>query len=617
MLKLLVFLSFFTFLNASILELNYAQKKFENFTLSYLLDKNSNLTLQQVKEMQFKTINNKHAFNGHTGTSWYKIKFNNITDIKQKIYLHNNFAYFFKEISIFEVLDGTLFDQNKYNILDSSSENELTGSILIYETTVLPHSTKEIFLKNLPMVSNLLDLNIYDKKSSIDALIQSSIYSIMIVSIMLTLAFYNATLYFFNKRKEFLFYALYMITPAIGLTYKYGIIFRHFHLYGEDTYWLNLTAIVLNAFLALFLIQTLNTKILSKRIHNLLQSIIIFVSINILIAFFINLTFAIEVFKLIFVYTLLVMLYLSYYLFRVSHPLTKIFITAYSFYFTGMIITILAMSGVIELNFFTFHSGGIGLIMEGLFFSYLMHYNVKNLEREIRKQRDIIITKNKKAQIGEMVNAITHQWKQPISRVASITTLLEFQINQKTEISTIYLQDKISQINSNIFFLNDTIDDFKDFFNPNITGKKHSLEAIINKAVTLSLDDTVVKNISINVDINFNKKVKIHSNEILHILLNIIQNSKEAFKDNVRDSNMIKIIGFTKDNKTYIDIVDNAGGIDEETLPFIFNEYYTSKKDKSGSGLGLYLTKVILENHLKGSIEAKNIKDGAMFRIIL
>ena len=80
---------------------------------------------------------------------------------------------------------------------------------------------------------------------------------------------------------------------------------------------------------------------------------------------------------------------------------------------------------------------------------------------------------------------------------------------------------------------------------------------------------------------------------------------------------MIKIIGFTEDNKTYIDIIDNAGGISKENLPYIFHENYTTKANEDGTGLGLYLSKVIIEEHLHGSIEVKNINNGTMFRIIL
>ncbi|MEN8302511.1 MAG: 7TM diverse intracellular signaling domain-containing protein [Campylobacterota bacterium] len=617
MFKILIFLSIFTFLNASTIELNYIDKKIEDFNISYLVDKNSSHTIQTIRNMQFNGISNRHAFSGKIGTTWYKIDLKNITKVQKEVFLHNRFAYFSREINIFEFSNGKQVNQERYNILEEKSSNKLTGNTLVYEMMIPPKSESTIFIKNSPMVSSLFNLNIYDKKSSTQALVDEHFYSIVIISIMLTLAFYNATLYFFNKRKEFLFYALYMVTPAIGLMYKYGLLFSHFHFYGEKTYWFNITAILMAAFLALFLKQVLNTKEMNKKIDHLLNSVLYLVMINVAIALVIDLTFAIEVFKYIFVYTLSIVLYLGYYLFKTSHPLAKIFSIAYLFYMSGMIITILAMSGAIEMNFFTFHSGGIGLIIEGLLFSYLMHYNIKILEQKIRDQKEIIISKNKKAQLGDMISAITHQWKQPLSRITSITSLLEFKIGKNSKIPTKELSEKISQINSNTVFLSDTIDDFKDFFNPSVVAKECDVAVVIQKAIELSVDDTMTKEITISTDLNFTKKISIYKNELLHIILNILQNSKEAFKRSENEIKIIKIIGYMQDEKIYIDIIDNAGGIDEESLPFIFNEHYTTKEKKPGSGIGLYLSKIILEDHLKGSIEVKNINDGAMFRIIL
>jgi len=605
----------FNFLSATDVEVNYTDKNFENFQLSYIQDKNSSYTISQVQEMQLKRIKNKHGIAGKTGPIWYKLDLKNLTQIEQKLYLHNSFAYYSKEIDIFEFSKNKLIDQNRYNILTKGSSNPLVGSTLVYQFTIAPESETTIFIKNTPMVSNLFNLNIYDEKSSLEALMSTSFYSLVIISIMLTLAFYNVTLYFFNRRKEFLLYALYIATPAIGLMYKYGIIFSHFHLYGENSYWFNLTAILMPAFLILFIKQVLNTKEMHKKINYMLDTILFIIIIDVTIAFLVDLTLAMEMFKLMFAFTTIALIYLSYSLFKYSHPLATIFAAAYGFYIGGMIITILSMSGVIEMNFFTFHSGGIGIIIEALLFSYLMHYNVKILEEKIRQQREVIISKNKKAQLGDMISAITHQWKQPLSRVTSITTLLEFKLNADVEIPPTLLKEKITQINSNVHFLSDTIDDFKDFFNPNNIIENCNVESIVDRAIALSKDDTLAKEITIVKEIDIQKNLDIYKNEFLHIILNIIQNSKEAFKNSTGEIKLIKIIGYTKEDKVYLDIIDNAGGIKQDKLPFIFNEHYTTKEEKIGSGLGLYLSKVILEDHLKGSIEATNIKGGAMFRI--
>jgi len=617
MLKIFILSILSVFISLNALELNFTDEKYENFNILHFKDKNSSYTINTLKNVVFEPILNTHSFSGKTGTVWYKIELQNKTELKKQLILHNNFAYYSKEITIYEYFHQELIKENSFNILKKSPFNDLTGSTLLYNIELDPKSTITVYIKNVPMVSNLFSLNIYTKKASQEALVKGSFYSILIISIMFTLALYNATLYFFNRRKEFLLYALYLVTPATGLMYKYGIIFSHFSLYGESSYWFNLTAIFMPAFLILFIKYLLNTKVMAKKIDYMLNTILLIIVLNILSAVVIDLTFAMEAFKIMFLFTTIALIYLTVYLFKISHPLAVIFSFAYGSYVIGLIITILGMSGLIELNFLTFYAGGFGIITEALIFSYLMHYNVKLLEKKINDQREIIISKNKKAQLGDMISAITHQWKQPLSRMASVTTLLEFKLQKNIKVDTKELNEKIQLINYNIHFLSDTIDDFKDFFNPQGSAKEHNIAEIIQSAIKISSDSAVLQNIQINTDLQFKKNIKTYKNELLHIILNLLQNSREAFKNSDEKIKIIKIFGYDKDGKTYIDIIDNAGGINEEYLPFIFNENYTNKDEKSGSGLGLYLSKVILEGHLKGTIEASNTRTGAQFRIIL
>lgn len=615
--KLTFWLFIFTVSLLHSINIDYKNVHLENYTLEYYKDLNQTKTIDSIQKVHLKSISNRHGFSGENGSVWYKLNLNNTTQLQQELYLHFHRAHYAKGITVYELEANKLLTQEHYNPLDDKDSTKLIGSTVLHQITLNPHMQKTIYIKYDAMVSHIFFQSIYSEKSSYNALIQKPFYSIVIISIILTLALYNATLYFFNKRKEFLLYALYLVTPGLGLLYKYGILFNHFEFYGENAYWFNLTAIVMPAFLILFVQQTLNTKEMIKKIDIILNTVLFIIILNMLSAFIIDLTFAMELFKGVFFLTVIAVSYLIIHLFKTSHPLAIIFTAAYSFYFLGLIITIFAMSGLIQMNFFTFHSGGLGIIIEGVLFSYLMHNNVKILEQKVNAQREMIIKKNKKEQLGDMINAITHQWKQPLSRITSITSALEFKLDTNTKIQNHELQNKIENINKDIHFLSDTIDDFKGYFNPNIEREECNLNTLINKAISLSQDNTLDKQITISTHLDFTNNVFIYKNELLHILLNIIQNSKEAFNHESTEIKLIKIIGYSKDSNIYIDIIDNAGGIKEEDLPFIFNEHYTSKVNDGGNGLGLYLSKVILQNHLKGSIEVQNTGDGAMFRIIL
>ncbi len=599
-------------------EITYSATKINSFELSYIVDNNSTYNLKKIKNAQFKTIHNRHAITGKVVAIWYKLELNNITDETKEIYLHDSFAYYSKYIQIFEYSKNRFIKQGEYDILAEKQSNKLIGSTLVYKLDIPANTKTTLFIKNEPMITALCDINIYDKKSSQERILGDSFYSTVIVAIMMTLALYNMVLYLFNRRKEFLYYALYMLSPALGLMYKYGIIFSHFQFYGEQAYLFNLTAIIMQGFLILFLKQVLQTQKMAKKINIILNVGLGMILIDFLFGLFVDLTLAMEAFKFMFIFIASTLIYLGYFLIKNSHPLGKLFVGAYGCYAVGMVITILGMSGIIELNFFTFHSGGIGIILEALLFSYLMHFNIKILEKRVFEQREIIISNNKKSQLGDMLSAITHQWKQPLSRMASATTLLEFKLSKNQKIEPKELREKIEYFNNDIHFLSDTIDDFKDLFNPNEAIKEYDLRAIINSAVKMSQENSVTNKIEIMEDLKFDTPIiKTYKNELRHIILNIFENSKEAFKSSDEAIKIIKVFGYNKGDKVYIDIIDNAGGIKKEHLPLIFNENYTSKKEKVGSGLGLYLSKVILEGHLKGSIEATNIIDGAQFRIIL
>lgn len=612
-----LFLLLFFILSLQALEINYDHFKYENFKLEYFKDKTNSLTIKQIKKSNFKTINSQNSFSGSVGSVWYRINFKNVSSKTKELFLHDNFAYFSKKIEIYEFSNNTIEDKNQYNILSDAGTNKLAGSTLVYSFKVLPKQVKTLYIKNISMVTSIVNFSIYDQKENLNALLNKTFYSNIIIIILITLGLYNLMLFIYNKRREFLYYALYLFNASIGFIYMYGTLYNNFFIYGKLTYWFNITAILVSLFLVLFIEHTFDTKNSYKNIHKLLNFIIYAVLINILSAFVIDLTFAIELLKVVFTLSFIVLVYFSYILIKTSHPLAKLFIVAYFIYIFGMIITLSSMSNIIPLNFFTFHASGFTLVIEAIIFSYLMNYHVEILEQKVQEQREVIISKNKKAQLGGMINAITHQWKQPLARTTSITSFLEFKLELEGSIHKEELEDKLAQINSNIFFLSSTIDDFKNFFNHNTKKELVDVKAIINKALTFSKDDTLTKEIVIKTDLNFSQNINTYKNELLHVILNILQNSKEAFASSSETTKMIKIFGETINNKVHIDFTDNAGGIAAEDFPFIFDEHYTTKKSDTGSGIGLYLTQKIIQEHLDGSIEAVNIDNGTIFRIII
>jgi hypothetical protein len=200
---LLFFISIFTLLNASnLITINYGETKIKNFNIGFIRDTNNSININNIQDSKFTTVANMHSFGNTPDTVWLKLDIKNVTDIQKEIFVHNDFAYFSKEITIYEYKDKKLIDQNVYKIFDDKQDNKLTGSVLVYKLKLEEQASKTLYMKIVPNVTHIYNLNIYDDKTHLEALINKGLISNSIIIILLSLAFYNIFLYFFVRKKD-------------------------------------------------------------------------------------------------------------------------------------------------------------------------------------------------------------------------------------------------------------------------------------------------------------------------------------------------------------------------------------------------------------------------------
>lgn len=207
--------------------------------------------------------------------------------------------------------------------------------------------------------------------------------------------------------------------------------------------------------------------------------------------------------------------------------------------------------------------------------------------------------------MGEMIDNIAHQWKQPLNTISTTASGIKLQeeldiLNNKT------LVKEMDNITTSTKFLSETIDDFRNFFNTNKTKREFSLENCINKVLLLVNSKLRNRYIEVIKDINEYKVTGVE-NEIVQILMNIVNNAIDALDDSINDNKYIFIDTRIEEDKIYITIKDNAGGIDKNIINKIFESRFTTKKEGKGTGIGLYMSKIII-NSYKGSISTKNSK---------
>ena len=239
------------------------------------------------------------------------------------------------------------------------------------------------------------------------------------------------------------------------------------------------------------------------------------------------------------------------------------------------------------------------------------------IESEINKntkQQIILMHQSKLAQMGEMIENIVHQWRQPLAQINSLVLLIDMELNRNKFTNSI-LENKLGEIEVLTAHMSKTIDDFKNFFSPNKQKNIFEIENAIQKA--LDIVRGVVHLYHIKTTINIGKDLKCYSylEELQQVILTILNNAIEALILKKIPSGEISIDVYKQDNNIVINIQDNALGINIKHLDKIFEPYFTTKRKAQGTGLGLYMAKMIIENGLLGTLNVENKLNGACFTI--
>ena len=232
----------------------------------------------------------------------------------------------------------------------------------------------------------------------------------------------------------------------------------------------------------------------------------------------------------------------------------------------------------------------------------------KQLDKEIQENRSktkLLSEQSKMASLGEMLGNIAHQWRQPLSVISSAATGSKLQKEMEM------LEDKdfyraMDSINNSAQYLSQTIEDFRGFFNPNnIKIREIEISKTIKKVLNIVNSQFAAKNIKIIKNIN-NITLKSIENELIQVLINILNNSKDALLDKEAENKLIFIKTYKKDDILCIEVLDNAGGIKDDVIDKVFEPYFTTKHQAKGTGIGLYMSHDIVINHLKGNITVSN-----------
>jgi signal transduction histidine kinase len=249
-------------------------------------------------------------------------------------------------------------------------------------------------------------------------------------------------------------------------------------------------------------------------------------------------------------------------------------------------------------------------LLLSLYLSSIINRRLRNYDEQLKESNEHLLFQSRQALIGELLPMIAHQWRQPINRIASIVALMRFGFPEgKCDI--VKVDEECAKIEENIEFMSETIDDFRTFYKPKTDIEMVELSEIVNKAIEFV--DGAVKHKDIHLTVNLEKiHYRLYANEYLQVLINIIKNAVDASSQH-RD---VDVSLFHQDDIVYAVIKDNGDGMSKDELEKIFEPYYSTKENSMG--LGLYMSKMIIEKHMQGNINVESAPgEGTRFEICL
>lgn len=230
-----------------------------------------------------------------------------------------------------------------------------------------------------------------------------------------------------------------------------------------------------------------------------------------------------------------------------------------------------------------------------------------------REKDHMLIRQSRLAAMGEMIGNIAHQWRQPLNALGLLLANIK-DAHDYHELDEAYLNESVAKGRLYIDKMSTTIDDFRNFFKPNREKMPFSLAGMIRDALSVVDASFNSSNIVVVLNVEQDAMTLGFPNEYAQVVLNILGNAKDAIMARGGQNGRVELAVSRDETSACVAIRDNGGGIPEEILEKIFDPYFTTRA--SGTGIGLYMSKMIIENNMNGRIEVRNVEDGAEFRIV-
>ena len=415
--------------------------------------------------------------------------------------------------------------------------------------------------------------------------------------VILSASIYNLSFYFYIKSRQYLYYGLAQLSILFFLINLDSIFIAPFDkIFGLKSVTLFCVAGVLVLIFSLLFIYEFLKDYQIKKINTLIKAILILALIDLLFAIFFSFS----------LFTTFIFVPIWLVLSEANRTIKEKDLPFY-FLLTGWYIAIFVATiehlGFIKFIGVPFPFLHITFAIESIFLSLAISYKFKLVEERQKTQQALLLQQSRLASMGEMISIIAHQWRQPLN----ILSVIHMNLNRSEN-----REDKkmlVGEANKQISYMSNTIDSFRDFYNPTKEKKEFLVTEALQNVLDIVTHALEISKIKVTSTILHDFKIYGNRNEFEQVLLNLINNAKDALLKGEIENPIINI----KIESSYISIEDNGQGINKEHIEMIFNPYFTTKK--GSDGIGLYISKMIIEQEMHGELTVESSKKGTIFRI--
>ena len=418
--------------------------------------------------------------------------------------------------------------------------------------------------------------------------------------VIMSATIYNFSLYIYLKNRQYLYYSLAQLSSLLFLINLDAIFIAPFDsIFGfKSLIFFDISQLFMLIFSLLFL-QIFFRSYQVVELDKLIGAILSLALLDILIVLIFSHAFFIK-FIPVFIPILLVLSESVRYVKKRDLPFYLILVG----WSTVLMVVISEYFGVLKLIGITFPFLHIAIALESIILSIAIAYKFKLLEQEQQQQKTLMLQQSRLASMGEMVSGIVHQWRQPLNVISF--GLMNIKKNSKGQEKNL---ETIKKLNEQVQYMSHTIEDFRNFYNPSKVKEEFGIYQAIKNSHTIASTTLEKHQISFSIEVKKDFTLYGHQNELEQVILNIINNAKDAL---INSHTQTPTVAITVD-EPMITIEDNGGGIKKEHLSKIFNPYFSTKE--GGDGIGLYLSTMIIEKELEGKIWVESFQHKTTFFI--